>query len=260
MSKIDTISKLFAQAKGEEANGNTEAANTFMEKAMNLCSRYGIDEAEARGRMSEEEKANTLTISSITIGKAGSVGLKYKANSIAIILGDVLGIKCDLARNGSYLTTYGTIEQTGRAETLVESILEQLDTALVRGRKEYAKNPTEVMGRKVRFSPLSFVQGFFSALLELSNQVKEERDEDFRVAEEMMANASTPFHADTNGDVSQYTSALAVREMELEVADYYARNSRARGRVSLSGSRGGGYNLGVKEGKRANLSTYKALA
>lgn len=257
MSKIDTISKLFAQAKGEEENGNVDAANSFMEKAMTLCSQYGIDEAEARGRMSQEEKANTLTMTHITIGEAGTVGLKEKANSIALILIDVLGVKCNLATNGSHITVYSTVEQSGRAKSLAASILEQLDTALIRGRKEYAKNPVKEMGRRVRFSSLSFIQGFFSALIGLARQVKNDRDSEFRQAEEKMA--SKAFHADSWGDVSRYNTALAVREMELEVADYYARHSSARRHMSLRRSRGGGFHQGVEEGKQANLSTHKAL-
>lgn len=249
MASIDTISKLLAQAENAEAIGNKEEARAFNKKVAQLCASTGISEAEVRENMTADEKLNTMEVRRITVGDAGSRGLRSRAASLAHIVDDMLVMKSDLAFNGTQIVCYGVSSQIDQAEQLVAGLLAQNESGIPQAKKE-------VKASGERFNRVRYDQGFFSEMRKLAYSSKDNRQE--------IISTHTP---DDDVNESDYTymntQAIALRNMELETVDYYAKTSNAKGTYKGSRSSVAGwasFNQGKKVGKGSNLSGQLALS
>lgn len=254
-TNIDTITKIFKSAQDAEKRGASEEAKAFFQKAAELCNKAGISEAEILNTKSQEERRNEMSIRTITIGEQGTVGLMNSANSIAGILSNMTGGKCNLHHKGIYVNFFGTNEQGDNAEAIAEGILSQMAEALHVARKEFKKNPVlDAYGKKERFSSKGFIVGFLDEMETLAHNVKESRN-----------NFKRDNLPSDEIDESDYTdshrTAIAIRNMELDIIDFYNTYNTARGSARVNGSSSmGSYKMGVNAAKGANLSGQRALS
>lgn len=267
MSKVTRIAKLFAQAADEEKNGNTDGGKLYATRAMELCQKYGVSVAEAHAEMNKEERRHTMVVRDITIGNKGAHGLRMTTLLMGHVLQNLLGTKNDLRHDGTALVLYGTEDQADMAEQITESVLQQMEEALVVARKEHRKSTKpDVFGYREKFSTASFKEGYMQSMLSLSRQVKKAREEEATVVDGVPVTGldddgsdDTVFHAGSAG-VSTSSAEIAVRELGMEVQDFYKRRSNARGSFRVASNTGAGYGAGVSAGRSGSLSTRRSLA
>lgn len=242
MSKAAIISKIFNQAKDEERLGNPDAAKTFTAKALSMCAKYGVSEAEARQGMTDQEKKDSLIVGVNDFCAPRQHGASVRANSIGTIVQEIFTVKVVFKHDYTSIRFFGPENQVEQAKRVAESLIEQVEESAKWGRKEYKKNPmvNPYTGKKVRFSIAAFEQGFFTTVFELAKKIAVERDNALSVES-------------SKGD------ALALREMREEVEKFYKENS---GRVRSSRANRNslaGFHQGVEAGQKASLSENKAI-
>ena len=250
--KIARIAKLLTQAQSAASIGNDKEAQIFDEKAQNLMHEYNVEQAEIHKIINKDEKSNVMTVKFIEVGKQGTVGLKSRCNYLAVIVSKLFGIQCDIQHNGTGIIAYGAQGIIDDAKTLVE----HLNRENVNGIKK-AKQKTKELGE--RFSRISYDSGFFYTLQELAgntaqhrkNTMKKQLGEDYKTA---------PVDVSRQHD-TMYSHAVALRDMEVAVSDFYRKNSTARGRINIGRSMfsSGSYNAGVNHAKNTNFSGQKML-
>lgn len=250
MSTMSVIVKLMKQADNAEKIGNLQEAQSYRNKAIEMANKVQCDESDIRSQMSEEEKKDTMVVETITVGEKGTIGLKSRANWVAIISCKILNVNMDLRHNGTGVVTYGSGSQVEEAKNLVTSLLEQNTDYIPQARKE-------VKGYGQRFSRIHYDDGFFSELYDLAEKMYNARQDYIE------SNLPEETVSEDNYTVAQ-SQAIALRNTELEVQDFYQSKSMARGSFQTSSSRaqGGDYsrNAGHKAGKSANLSGQRSIA
>lgn len=242
------IQKLMNQA---ENAGSEAEAQTFFEKAISLSEDYNISLAVARAYMSEEERSKVLVREKFEIGKVGSRGLRARA-SWAAQVAMIYGCKVDLNSRGAYIIIFGTQSQVDLVKTVITHLTIQLEQFRRQAQKAFDRTYGD------RFSAHSFDIGFFGRTqLRIADLVSEERESAVTVetvnrikAEDSGKNDSVPSSV-----------AIAIRERDLEVADFHSKNSNARGSFN-SGSgatNGASYRSGGAAGERASFGGQKAV-
>lgn len=254
----ERIAKLFSYADDAESRGQSQEAQSFFAKAAQLCESMGVSEAKVRADMDKGARKDAMTVLDIRIGVPGSRGLRVTASSIAQILSSMFQARIDLRNDGSKIFFYGTGEQAERAKLTVESIITQMESARNVAHKEYSSQVKQgLLGPyPERFSRVSFYQGFLDEMLTLARNISSKRS--------AFINKNVP---DDDVAESEYTksnsTALALRELDLEVRDFYKDKSTARGSFK-SGTAGynstSSHRMGVEAGQSVSLSSQKALA
>lgn len=243
-SIIDKISKLMSQSQSAHAVGNDQEAKVFEDKATELMNAYNIEQAQVLELLDTKNRAQEMTVAHITVGEPGKVGLKQRANFLAWIIQDMFGIRTDLRYRGDALVAYGTMETIKDARIMVEHLV----AANVDGINE-AKKKARSNGE--RFSRLDYDLGFFSTLYDLSRSTKQHRDQFVR-----------EFAIESKANEPEYGNAIALRNMEVAVKEFYNTTSNARGsfNANMGSSRGSSYSAGVSHANNTSLTGSKMIA
>lgn len=250
MSTMSIIVKLMKQADNAEKIGNLKEAQSYREKAIDMANKVQCDESDIRSQMSEEEKKDTMVVETISVGEKGTVGLRSRANWVAIISCKILNVNMDLRHNGTGVVAYGSGSQVEEAKNLVASLLDQNTDYIPQARKE-------VKDQGQRFSRIHYDDGFFFELYDLAGKMYDARQDYIK------SNLPEETVSEDNYTVAQ-SQAISLRNTELEVQDFYQSASTARGSFRSSSSRvqGGDYSrdAGHKAGKSANLSGQRSIS
>ena len=232
------IAALLRQAENTE---NAHEAEAFMAAAQRLATTTSIDLAVARAHAATRSPAQTPVQRTVTIGAAGSKGLRtYVQLFVAIAVAN--DVKCDVASNSTFVYAYGFAEDIDATHALYASLVVQMvkasDAYIATG--EHRPTPT-ITAR------LNFHLAFGSRI---GQRLSEARDEARRQA--------------TQGSDQRPGTAVALRNKDIELKSFYREASKARGTWRAT-SASAGYSsaarrAGDRAGKRARLGPSTELA
>ncbi len=222
------IAALLRQAEGTD---NAHEAEAFMTAAQRLATATSIDLAVARSHSAKREAAQAPMQRTITIGEAGSRGLKtYVQLFAAIALAN--DVRCDVASNSTYVYAYGFAEDIDATHALYASLVVQMVKACDGYLATGAHRPTPTITARLNFQ-LAFGVRVGQRLAEARDEARQEVARDERRA------AGT---------------AIALRNKEVELRDHYRGSSRARGSWRATSASAGYSSAARRAGDRAGRS------
>ena len=177
----------------------------------------------------------------ITIGTAGTRGLRTYVQ-LFVVIAMANDVKCDVASNSTFVYAYGFAEDIDASHALYASLVVQMvrasDTYIGAG----AHRPTPTITARLNF------QLAFGA--RIGQRLSQARDEAQREATE-----------DRN---SRPGTAIALRDKDIELKDFYRQASQARGTWRATSATAGysssARRAGDRAGRRARLGGNPELA
>jgi hypothetical protein len=219
------IAALLRQAEGTD---NPHEADAFMAAAQRLATATSIDLAVARSHADKRTKAQTPVQRTITIGNAGTRGLRTFVQLFTVIA-MANDVKCDVASNSTFVYAYGFAEDIDASHALYASLV----TQMVRASQAYiasgAHRPTPTITARINF------QLAFGA--RIGQRLAQAREEAQREA--------------TNGRDSQPGTAIALRNKDIELKSFYRQTSEARGTWRATSATAGYSSAARRAGDRA---------
>ena len=225
------IAALLRQAEGTD---NPHEAEAFMAAAQRLATATSIDLAVARSHSNERTKAQTPVQRTITIGNAGTRGLRTYVQLFTVIA-HANDVKCDIASNSTFVYAYGFGEDIDASHALYASLVMQM----VRASEAYIASgkhrPTPTITARINF------QLAFGA--RIGQRLAEAREETRREA--------------TKSKTREPGTAIALRDKDIELRDFYRQTSEARGTwrptSATAGYSSAARRAGDKAARRARL-------
>ena len=231
------IAALLRQAEGTD---NAHEAEAFMAAAQRLATTTSIDLAVARSHTAKREAAQAPTQRTVTIGEAGTKGLRTYVQLFAVIA-QANDVRCDVASNSSYVYAYGFPEDLDSTHALYASLVVQMVRACDGYLATGDHRPTPTITARLNF------QLAFGA--RVGQRLGEARAEAQREVEKDTARAPG--------------TAIALRNKEVELRDHYRSSSKARGTWQAARASAGysssARRAGDRAGKRARLGASPEL-
>lgn len=241
MSDDKMLARIAALLRQAENTDNPHEAEAFMTAAQRLATTTSIDLAVARAHSAARTAAQAPVQRTITIGTAGSKGLRtYVQLFVVIALAN--DVKCDIASNSTFVYAYGFAEDIDATHALYASLVVQMvkasDGYIATGRHR----PTPTITARLNF------QLAFGA--RVGQRLSDAREE--------ARQAVVQERADAPG------TAIALRNKDLELVSFYRSTSKARGSWRAT-SASAGYSsdarrAGDRAGKRARLGASPELS
>ncbi|MEU0497029.1 DUF2786 domain-containing protein [Mycobacterium sp. NPDC006124] len=241
MSDDKMLARIAALLRQAENTENPHEAEAFMSAAQRLATTTSIDLAVARAHSASRTAAQTPVQRTITIGEAGSKGLRtYVQLFVAIAMAN--DVKCDVASNSTFVYAYGFAEDIDATHALYASLVVQMVKASDAYIASGAHRPTATITARLNFH-LAFGG-------RVGQRLSEARDEARQAA--------------TTGRDQQTGTAIALRNKDVELKSFYRSASKARGTWRAS-SASAGYSsaarrAGDRAGQRARLGPSTELA
>lgn len=231
------IAALLRQAEGTD---NAHEAEAFMAAAQRLATTTSIDLAVARSHTAKREAAQTPTQRTITIGEAGSRGLRTYVQLFAVIA-NANDVRCDVASNSSYVYAYGFPEDLDSTHALYASLVVQMVKSCDAYLSTGDHRPTPTITARLNF------QLAFGA----------------RVGQRLAAARDEAQFAAKQDRQSAPGTEIALRNKEIELRDHYRSSSKARGtwqaQRATAGYSSAARRAGDRAGKRARLGASPEL-
>lgn len=232
---LTRIGGLLRQA---ESTDNEHEAEAFMAAAQRLATRSSIDLAVARTHTRDRERGATLIQRMIPIGEPGRKGLRTYVQ-LFVAIADANDVRCDVARTSTQVYAYGFAADIDVCEALYSSLLVQMVQASDRYIKSGAYRSATMekvvverrRGRRVRRVVRVPVAGV-TARLNFQMAFAARIGARLAAAQAEVRRAATTRDLHATEPISEEQAAgtaLALRGKELELADFYSRNSEARG-------------------------------
>jgi hypothetical protein len=234
---LGRIAALLRQAEGTD---NAHEAEAFMAAAQRLATATSIDLAVARSHAAQRTAAQAPTQRTITIGEAGTKGLRTYVQLFAVIAA-ANDVRCDVAGNSAFVYAYGFAEDIDTTHALYASLVVQMvrasDTYIGSG----AHRPTPTITARLNF------QLAFGA--RVGQRLAQARDETQQAAKKDRGRPPG--------------TAVALRDKEIELTDHYRSASKARGTWratrATAGYSSAARRAGDRAGRRARLGSSAAL-
>ena len=231
------IAALLRQAEGTD---NAHEAEAFMAAAQRLATATSIDLAVARSHADQRTKAQTPVQRTITIGNAGTRGLRTYVQLFTVIA-QANDVKCDIASNSTFVYTYGFAEDIDASHALYAGLVTQMVKASEAYIASGAHRPTPTITARINF------QLAFGA--RIGKRLAEAREQVFREA--------------TKSKTRQPGTAIALRDKDIELKDFYRETSQARGSWRASSATAGysssARRAGDRAGRRARLGNSQEI-
>jgi hypothetical protein len=232
------IAALLRQAEGTD---NTHEAEAFMAAAQRLATATSIDLAVARSHAATRTKAQAPVQRTITIGAAGTKGLRTYVQLFAVIAG-ANDVRVDVASNSAFVYAYGFAEDIDASHALYASLVMQM----VRASETYiasgAHRPTPTITARLNFQ-LAFGARIGQRLVKARDEAQREAQDERR---------------------GRPGTAIALRDKEIELRDFYGTQSKARGTWYASRASAGyssaARRAGDRAGRRARLGNSPEFA
>ncbi|MFF0489003.1 DUF2786 domain-containing protein [Nocardia sp. NPDC003482] len=257
---LTRIGGLLRQA---ESTDNEHEAEAFLAAAQRLATRSSIDLTVARAHIAGRERRPTPVQRVIAIGEAGKRGLRtYVQLFVAIAAAN--DVRCDVARSSTQVYAYGFDTDIATCEALYASLLVQMvrasDQYIKSGQYKSATVEKIVVesrwGRRVERriqAPVAAVTARLNFQMAFAARIGK-RLAEVRADVEAEAKAEPAAAAGT---------ALALRDKEIELHDFYSRTSEARGTwrgpQESAGYSPGARRAGDRAGRAARLGTSPEL-
>lgn len=273
---LDRIAMLLRQS---ERAATPAEAHAFAEKAQELISRHAIDEAVARARIVAIEQRATPVLRTVRIGPPRKRGLATYVK-LFLAIAHANDVRCDIAHSSTTVYAFGFEADIDACEVVYTHLLAQMVQAsntYLRSNehksetRQVERYETDEWGcrrfvgyedRPVHGSTArrSFQQGFTD---EVGARLRKARE--YAVAQAEQARLAERAHEAANSEPSESTE-LVLKAKEVEIADFYAQRSTARGRwrgfrvSATAGHSGNAVNAGRKAGQNARLSIHREIA
>lgn len=232
------IAALLRQAEGTD---NAHEAEAFMAAAQRLATATSIDLAVARSHADKRSPAQTPIQRTITIGAAGTKGLRTYVQ-LFVVIAAANDVRCDVASNSTFVYAYGFTEDIDATHALYASLVVQMVRASDAYISSGAHRPTSTITARLNFQ-LAFGARVGQRLAEARDQTQREAKKDRR---------------------RPPGTAVALRNKELELRDYYRSASKARGTWRASRAAAGyssaARRAGDRAGQRAKLGSSSELS
>ncbi|WP_094024942.1 DUF2786 domain-containing protein [Nocardia cerradoensis] len=226
---LTRIGGLLRQA---ESTDNEHEAEAFMAAAQRLATRSSIDLAVARAHIAGRERRPTPVQKVVPIGEPGKKGLRtYVQLFVAIAAAN--DVRCDVTRTSTQVYAYGFDTDIATCEALYTSLLVQM----VRASDHYIKSGAyrsatvekivvetrwgRTVQRRIQ-APVAAVTARLNFQMAFADRIGR------RLAQVKADVEAEAVDADTTAAESAGT-ALALRNKDLELTDFYSRTSEARG-------------------------------
>lgn len=231
------IAALLRQAEGTD---NSHEADAFLSAAQRLATAASIDLAVARSHLTDRSPAQVPIQRTITIGTAGTRGLRTYAQLFVLIAG-ANDVRCDIASNSTFLYAYGFTEDIDASHALYASLVVQMVKASDAYLASGAHRPTPTITARLNFQ-LAFGVRIGQRLAEAREQAQQEVTRD---------------HGREPG------TDIALRNKEIELRGFYRSTSKARG-TWQAGRASAGYSsaarrAGDRAGRQARLGSSAEL-
>ncbi|WP_068002562.1 DUF2786 domain-containing protein [Nocardia pseudobrasiliensis] len=263
MTQDKLLTRIGGLLRQAESTDNEHEAEAFLAAAQRLATRSSIDLAVARAHIAGRERRAVPMQRIIPIGEAGKRGLRtYVQLFVAIAAAN--DVRCDVARSSTQIYAYGFDTDIDTCEALYTSLLVQMvrasDQYIKSGRYRSATVEKVVVesrwGRKVQRriqAPVAAVTARLNFQMAFAARIGK------RLAE-VKADVEAEAKAEPSAAAG---TALALRDKELELHDFYSRTSEARGtwrgpQESASYS-AAARRAGDKAGRAARLGTSPEL-
>jgi hypothetical protein len=232
------IAALLRQAEGTD---NVHEAEAFMAAAQRLATATSIDLAVARSHAVTRSPAQAPIQRTITIGQPGTKGLRTYVQ-LFVLIASGNDVRCDVASNSTFVYAYGFSEDIDASHALYAGLVIQMVRASDAYITSGAHRPTPTITARLNFQ-LAFGARVGQRLAEAREQTRQEAKND---------RGRPP------------GTAIALRDKEIELRDYYRSASKARGtwRASLASA---GYSSAARRagdhaGRRARLGSSPELS
>jgi len=241
MSDDKMLARIAALLRQAEGTDNTHEAEAFMAAAQRLATATSIDLAVARAHSAARTKSQMPVQRTITIGNAGTRGLRTYVQ-LFVVIANANDVKCDVASNSTFVYAYGFAEDIDASHALYASLVMQMVRASEAYISSGAHRPTPTITARINF------QLAFGA--RIGKRLSEAREEAQREA--------------TRGRDSQPGTAIALRDKDIELKDFYRQSSEARGTWRATSATAGyssaARRAGDRAGRRARLDDSPELA
>lgn len=232
------IAALLRQAEGTD---NAHEAEAFMAAAQRLATATSIDLAVARSHTDQRTKAQMPVQRTITIGEAGTRGLRTYVQ-LFVVIAAANDVKCDVASNSTFVHAYGFGEDIDASHALYASLVMQMVKASEAYIASGAHRPTPTITARLNF------QLAFGA--RIGQRLTEAREQEMAAA--------------TKEGSSRPGTAVALRDKDLELKDFYRQASQARGTwratTATAGYSSAARRAGDRAGRRARLGPSQELS
>lgn len=227
---LTRIGGLLRQA---ESTDNEHEAEAFMAAAQRLATRSSIDLAVARAHIAGRERRPTPMQKVVPIGEAGKKGLRtYVQLFVAIAAAN--DVRCDVTRTSTQVYAYGFDTDIATCEALYTSLLVQMVRASDHYIKSGAYKSATVekvvvetrWGRRVQRriqAPVAAVTARLNFQMAFADRIGR------RLAQVKADVEAEAVRDDAGSAESAAGTALALRNKDLELTDFYSRTSDARG-------------------------------
>ena len=241
MSDDKMLARIAALLRQAEGTDNVHEAEAFMAAAQRLATATSIDLAVARAHSATRTQTQVPVQRTITIGTAGTRGLRTYVQ-LFVVIASANDVRCDVASNSTFVFAYGFAEDIDASHALYASLVVQM----VRASDSYintgAHRPTPTITARLNFQ-LVFGARIGQRLVEAREQARREAQKD----------RSRP-----------PGTAIALRNKDLELVDFYRGVSSARGTWQASRASAGyssaARRAGDRAGKRARLGNNPELS
>lgn len=256
---LTRIGGLLRQA---ESTDNEHEAEAFLAAAQRLATRSSIDLAVARAHIAGRERRPTPIQRVIPIGEPGKKGLRTYVQ-LFVAIASANDVRCDVARTSTQVYAYGFDSDIDACEALYTSLLVQM----VRASDQYIKSGSyrsatvEKMvvekrwGAKVQRrvqAPVAAVTARLNFQMAFAARVGRR-----------LAEVKAEVEAEVVPAESATGTALALRNKEIELTDFYSRTSDARGTwrgpQTSAGHSAAARRAGDRAGKAARLGNSPEL-
>ena len=207
MTDDKMLSRIAALLRQAEGTDNSHEADAFMSAAQRLATSASIDLAVARSHAATRSPAQAPTQRTVTIGAAGAKGLRTYVQ-LFVLIAHANDVRCDIASNSTYVYAYGFAEDIDATHALYASLVVQMVRASDAYLSSGAHRPTPTITARLNFQ-LAFGARVGQRLTEAREQARSEATKDR--------------HRPPG-------TAIAMRDKDLELRNYYRSASRARGR------------------------------
>ncbi|MBY4575597.1 hypothetical protein ACN94_18750 [Gordonia paraffinivorans] len=251
------LSKISALLRKAENTDNEHEAEAFMQAAQRLATASAIDLAVARAHDPAARRTVTPISRQIKIGEPGKRGLRTYVQ-LFVAIASANDVTVDVASNSTFVLAYGYEADIDACEALYTSLIVQMvaasDAYLRSGAykgETFARVVTKGTGWRARrvieekpLSPITARLNFQSAFAERIGK---------RLAEARDAAREEALDAERKSGEPERPTALALRNKEIEVRDFYKTESTARGTWRPSSASAGYSEAARRAGDRAGL-------
>jgi hypothetical protein len=232
------IAALLRQAEGTD---NMHEAEAFMAAAQRLATATSIDLAVARSHAAARSPAQAPAQRTITIGQPGTKGLRTYVQ-LFVLIASANDVRCDVASNSTFVYAYGFTEDIDASHALYASLVVQMVRASDAYVASGAHRPTPTITARLNFQ-LAFGARVGQRLAAAREQTQQEAKQD---------RGRPP------------GTAIALRNKEIELRDYYRSASTARGSWRAARASAGyssaARRAGDRAGSRARLHNSSELS